>query len=1130
LIGWCVAALDRGDIDQALRISDRAVRLTDDNFHIHLLRGTVLVVAAQPALASAHFSRAIALGGSPDGEIGLIQAKLALGDIEDAAQIAALLLSQYSVADFPNIAAAARSVCLARESVGGWFSFTSDDRIVGEVRRSSRRKVRIVATGILTGRILTDSGSVRLAAATEDFERFDLPISFDGAFEPISVSRGQAMLLGGPASGPRAARLEGFVARDGDRLDGWALLPGYPSLAPDVQLLDARGKTLALETKKSSASDPESVFGDAGHGTYRFSLQLRGLPLDGDMLEVWAYPPNSSIGRQLAGSPLTAGDLRAAKPSNNDRPSGKRPSGRMANRAIDIVVPVYGGLDETRACLDSVLATRAAFPDRGQGIDIVVIDDGSPPGALTQHLDDLASQGKIQLLRNARNLGFPAAVNRGFALHTDRDVVVLNSDAVVFNDWLARLRAAAYSAGDIGTATPFSNEASILSYPGGSEQNPALLDENAAALDRLAREVNRAIVIDIPTAVGFCMYVRRDCLDQVGPFDVASFGRGYGEENDFCMRGRKLGWRHVAATDVFVTHLGGRSFGPSKTMLVKRNIKILNRLHPDYDRTVAAFIAADPLAPARRNLDVARLLPSLSAPAVLIITLDLVGGVARHVQARADDYLEKGKDIVVLQPAEGRDGRCILRRHGDAGLRDLIYRLPDEFEILVELLSQCGIESIELHHFLGLHPKALEIPERLAVPYEIVVHDYSWLCPRITLLDGRIQYCGMPPDVEVCERCIAIDGSSLDEDISVAALRRRSQHLFSKARRVTAGCADVISRFRGFIPKAAYRVVPWEPTDMPPPAAPKRPLGRRVRIAIIGAIGDQKGYRLLLNCARDAALRDLPIEFVVIGFTEDDLPLFRTGRVFVTGRYHDREALDLIRSQQCDFAFFPSASPETWSYALTLAWKAGLSALAFDFGALAERIRETGYGGVMPFCVDERVINKTLLTFADGHGLEVEPIIGGATAHFCKITAHIRNRGDIAFDGAGWAGVLRQGLWIEAFTIDPPAGIASEDLEYKAITARGWETPWASGGAMCGTRGAGLAIIGFAIRLRGVAAHRYECLYSGAFFDGGIVGPIRNGNPCTLGNATNPLEGIQLAILETSHVRHDIKGTRSAAR
>ena len=43
--------------------------------------------------------------------------------------------------------------------------------------------------------------------------------------------------------------------------------------------------------------------------------------------------------------------------------------------------------------------------------------------------------------------------------------------------------------------------------------------------------------------------------------DAVTFGKGYGEENDLCMRARARGWRHVLAADVYVHHVGGRSFG-----------------------------------------------------------------------------------------------------------------------------------------------------------------------------------------------------------------------------------------------------------------------------------------------------------------------------------------------------------------------------------------------------------------------------------------------------------------------------------------------------------------------------------------------------------------------------------------
>ena len=46
------------------------------------------------------------------------------------------------------------------------------------------------------------------------------------------------------------------------------------------------------------------------------------------------------------------------------------------------------------------------------------------------------------------------------------------------------------------------------------------------------------------------MSIRRDCLNEVGMFDEALFARGDGEENDFCLRAVKRGWRNVLAAVV----------------------------------------------------------------------------------------------------------------------------------------------------------------------------------------------------------------------------------------------------------------------------------------------------------------------------------------------------------------------------------------------------------------------------------------------------------------------------------------------------------------------------------------------------------------------------------------------------
>jgi GT2 family glycosyltransferase len=216
------------------------------------------------------------------------------------------------------------------------------------------------------------------------------------------------------------------------------------------------------------------------------------------------------------------------------------------------VIPVYRGRDATLACIASVCAHR----DTGERI--IVIADGSPERELLAALAVLADQGAIILQAEAINRGFPGAANIGLRLAVGHDVVLLNADTIVTPGWLAGLRAAVYSAPDIGTATPLSNDATIFSYPRLDGLNPCPDAASAAEVAALAAQVNHE-VIEVPTGHGFCLYMRAQCLAETGPLREDLFAQGYGEENDFCMRARHLGWRHVAVPSVFVAHCEFRS-------------------------------------------------------------------------------------------------------------------------------------------------------------------------------------------------------------------------------------------------------------------------------------------------------------------------------------------------------------------------------------------------------------------------------------------------------------------------------------------------------------------------------------------------------------------------------------------
>jgi glycosyltransferase involved in cell wall biosynthesis len=130
---------------------------------------------------------------------------------------------------------------------------------------------------------------------------------------------------------------------------------------------------------------------------------------------------------------------------------------------------------------------------------------------------------------------------------------------------------------------------------------------------------------------------------------------------------------------------------------------------------------------------------------------------------------------------------------------------------------------------------------------------------------------------------------------------------------------------------------------------------------VVGGLSGEKGYDILLACARDAAARRLPLEFTLVGHTADDARLLATGRVFVTGPYDDGNVVALIRAQHAGLGWLPSVWPETWCFTLSHLWRAGLAVAAFDIGAPAERIRATSRGWLMPLGLSPAAVNDALL-------------------------------------------------------------------------------------------------------------------------------------------------------------------------
>lgn len=600
---------------------------------------------------------------------------------------------------------------------------------------------------------------------------------------------------------------------------------------------------------------------------------------------------------------------------------------------VDIIVPVYRGLEDTRRCLESVLAAPYRCHWR-----LIVINDASPEIEVTQWLRGFAQRDpRIKLLENTENLGFVATVNCGMALSEHNDVLLLNSDTEVANDWLDRLQRAAYSAPRVASVTPFSNNATICSYPRFCLANQLPSGQDTESLDRLFAHHLAGQTLEVPTGIGFCMYLRRECLQQIGLFDVANFGQGYGEENDFCVRAQALGWSHLHALDTFVRHSGGSSFGDSKSERERQAMETLRRLHPRYESDVQAFVQRDPARRARLTIDIARLTAS-ARPVILNVTHNREGGTLRHIQELAK-HLGDQATFLRLAPAAGG---VELRLEGADEAFVLHFAMPQEHEHLLQTLKRLQVGHIHYHHLLDHDPRICELPAQLAVSHDFTVHDYYSYCPQISLTDHNDRYC-CEQGLEQCHSCLQRHPAPGGE--SIENWRARHARLLSQARYVITPSFDAAARMQRFVPAANIQVLPhaslYARQAVYPEPRPRILTGnQRLKIVVLGALSRIKGADTLEEVATLTAIQNLDLEFHLIGYPYRSLRALPRSLLTVHGGYPEKDLLQLLQALQADAVWFPALWPETYSYTLSAALEAGLPIIAPNLGAFAERLQD----------------------------------------------------------------------------------------------------------------------------------------------------------------------------------------------
>jgi GT2 family glycosyltransferase len=264
------------------------------------------------------------------------------------------------------------------------------------------------------------------------------------------------------------------------------------------------------------------------------------------------YPPElllTPLSRRPTRLPTTTVDAVLDRPLP-ELPRSDASASRFTGPEVSVVVVTLDKLPFNRMTLETLLESAG-----DEAFEVIVVDNGSTDGT-AEYLRELARLNPcIHVVLNPENAGFGRACNQGLAISRGEVLVLLNNDVLVSQGWISRLRDALTDAG-IGLAGPVTNRI------GNDAEVEVTYDTWGAFLEEAAtRAVEHAgEIMDIGTVTMFCLAMRRDTLERIGPVDQR-FEVGLLEDDDYSLRARELGLRTVCLHDVLVHHFGETSFG-----------------------------------------------------------------------------------------------------------------------------------------------------------------------------------------------------------------------------------------------------------------------------------------------------------------------------------------------------------------------------------------------------------------------------------------------------------------------------------------------------------------------------------------------------------------------------------------
>ena len=357
--------------------------------------------------------------------------------------------------------------------------------------------------------------------------------------------------------------------------------------------------------------------------------------------------------------------------------------------------------------------------------------------------------------------------------YSTNDVVLLNSDTEVTNNWLEKMITCAYSNDYIATVTALTNNGTIASVPNFGIDNELPKNMSLEQYAKMIEEISLKRYPELTTGNGFCMYIKRKVIEEIGLFDDITFEKGYGEENDFCYRALDHGYTNVLCDDTFIYHKGTQSFKKenltkTRAAIIDDHMKKLRKKYPIYTTKTDQFLSLNPIKDISRNVLLNTLVYGKRRILFLVNeweeNMEMTGGTSLHLK---DIILgiKENTACFVLAPFKydlntfklylysGEYGKEIASFKTDINLYGQITYTNDSYkEMLETIFDSFNIELLHVHHFLFQTFDAIDIAKKRNIYSIITLHDLYMSCPSINMVYEE-KFCEINPNRD-CAKCL----------------------------------------------------------------------------------------------------------------------------------------------------------------------------------------------------------------------------------------------------------------------------------------------------------------------------------------------------------------------------------------